>query len=118
MKQNKKWYDYLWIFFYISHFRIFQYSVCMAWLTLFFHTYHHIGCKRQQGILQQVLRTRSAVCSDRRKIWSFPQKGYSKMDEVKIFQIRIFDFLFCNVFPDALEYLSGFRRDKRAESNS
>lgn len=25
-----------------------------------------------------------------------------KMDEVKIFQIRIFDFLFCDVFPDAL----------------
>lgn len=40
------------------------------------------------------------------------------MDEVKIFQIRISDFLFCDVFPDALEYLSGFCREKRPESNS
>lgn len=39
------------------------------------------------------------------------------MDEVKIFQIRISDFLFCNVFPYDLEYLSCFRRDKRPESN-
>lgn len=39
------------------------------------------------------------------------------MDEVKIFQIRISDFLFCNVFPDALEHLFGFRRNKKPESN-
>lgn len=39
------------------------------------------------------------------------------MDEVKIFQIRISDFLFCDVFPYVLEYLFGFRREKRPESN-
>ena len=40
------------------------------------------------------------------------------MDEVKIFQVRISDFLFCDVLPDALEHLSCIYGNKRLEPNS
>ena len=39
------------------------------------------------------------------------------MDEIKIFPIRISNLLFCDVFPDALEYLSGIFRNQRPEPN-
>lgn len=39
------------------------------------------------------------------------------MDEIKLFPIRISDLLFCDVFPDALEYLSGIFRNQRPEPN-
>ena len=48
MKQSKKWYDYLWIFFsYISNFGIF--NILFAWLgaSLFFYTAAYSGHKRQ-----------------------------------------------------------------------
>ena len=40
------------------------------------------------------------------------------MDEIKILPIWVFDFLFCNVFPYALEYLSGIRRNTWVKPDS
>ncbi len=34
------------------------------------------------------------------------------MDEIKILPLRIFDFLFCYVFSDAVEHLAGVRRSQ------
>ena len=76
----------------------------MAWAPLFFYTAFYIGYKRQQGLLQQILRQRAAIFPDRGQIWAFPQKGYSKMDEITLFPKWIFNFLFCNVLQYALEH--------------
>lgn len=92
---------------YIFNPGIFQYPICMAWAPLFFYTAFYIGYKRQQGLLQQILRQRAAIFPDRGQIWAFPQKGYSKMDEITLFPKWIFNFLFCNVLQYALEHLAG-----------
>ncbi len=34
------------------------------------------------------------------------------MDEIKILPLRVFDFLFCYVFPDAVEHLAGICRNQ------
>lgn len=39
------------------------------------------------------------------------------MDEIKIFQIRIFDLFLCDVFPDAVEHLFGVCRNQGSEPN-
>lgn len=56
-------------------------------------------CGRGQlfGILGWTLRT-------------ITEKGYSQVDEKQMVSVRFPDFLFCDVFSDALEYLFGFCR--------
>ena len=87
----------------------------MAGASLFLYTASYSHNKGKQGLLQQILRQRTAVLSCERQVWPFPEKGYSRMDEVKIFQIWIFNFLLYYVFPNALEYLAGLCRDKEPE---
>ena len=41
----------------------------MAWAPLFFYTAFYIGYKRQQGLLQQILRQKAAIFPDRGQIW-------------------------------------------------
>ena len=89
---------------------IFQYPVCMAGTSLLLYTASHSGRKRQQGLLQQVLRQGTALFPGRRQVRAVPSKGHTRMDEVKVLPLWISDLFLRNVFPHAVEHLAGIRR--------
>lgn len=97
---------------------IFQYPFCMAGTPLLFYTAFHSDYKRQQSLLQQILRQRATVFPCRRKVRTVPEKGYSKMDEVSIFPVWIFNLFLCDVFPHAVEHPAGIRRRKKSQNCS
>lgn len=94
----------------ISGSGIFQHHVRMARPDLLFCPSAHFTYKRDKRILQPLLRQRAALRTAGQTLWSFPQEGYSKVDEKQMVPIRVFNLLFRNVFSDALEYLSGIFR--------
>ena len=88
---KKHWYDYLWIFS-LTYLILGFFNILFAWLGLI--------CFFVPLIISLAKGT----------------KGYSQMDEKQMVSLWIFNFLFCNVLPDALEYLSGIFRHSGSET--
>ena len=84
-KQKKRWYDYLWIAS-LTYLVLGFFNILFAWLGLI--------CFLVPLIISIAKGT----------------KGYSQVDEKQMVSVRFPDFLFCDVFSDALEYLFGFCR--------
>ena len=105
---KKKWYDYLWIAS-LAYLVLGFFNILFAWLGLlcFFIPLLISIVKGTKGYL---LWTGAAVQPAGGQVWPLPQKGHSTLDEEQGLPLRIPDLLFRHVFPDALEYLFGFRR--------
>lgn len=59
---KKSWYDYLWIaslMYLVLGF--FSDSICMAGTVMLFYSADHCNCEGEQGVLQSLLRKRTAV---------------------------------------------------------
>ena len=89
---------------------IFQHSLCVAGAAVLLYSAAHLHREGNQGLLQPLLWTGAAVQPAGGQVWPLPQKGHSTLDEEQGLPLRIPDLLFRHVFPDALEYLFGFRR--------
>lgn len=63
-----------------------------------------------KGLLQPLLRTRTAVFAAGRPLWSVPQKGYPALDEEQSLSLWLSDLFLRHVFSDVVEHLPGFRR--------
>ena len=109
---KRKWYDYLWLAS-LAYLILGFFNILFAWLGLlcFFYSAAYFGGPGYEGILQPLLRQRTAVWSFGRALRSFQKEGHSRMDEKQVVPVWIPDILFCHVLFDAVEYVSGiFRR--------
>ena len=84
-KQKKRWYDYLWIAS-LTYLVLGFFNILFAWL----------------GLICFLVPLTISIANG--------TKGYSQVDEKQMVSVRFPDFLFCDVFSDALEYLFGFCR--------
>lgn len=59
---KKSWYDYLWIAS-LMYLVLGFFQILFAWLGLlcFFYSADHCNCEGEQGVLQSLLRKRTAV---------------------------------------------------------
>lgn len=114
---KKKWYDYLWIAS-LTYLVLGFFNILFAWLGLlcFFIPAGSFRRKGHKGLLQPLLRAWAAVQPVGRPVRSFPQAGYPALDEEQGLPLRFSNLFLCDVFSDALEHLSGFRR--RGESKT
>ena len=95
---------------------IFQYSLCLAGTALILYPDDHGRGKGYKGVLQPLLRKRAIVWIDWWALWAFSQNGYAEVDEKQGLPVRIFDFLFCYVLSDALEYMASLLRGAGLEA--
>ena len=84
-KQKKRWYDYLWIAS-LTYLVLGFFNILFAWL----------------GLICFLVPLTISIANG--------TKGYSQVDEKQMVSVWFPDFLFCDVFSDALEYLFGFCR--------
>ena len=75
MKEKKKWYDYLWIVS-LTYLILGFFNILFAWLGLlcFFIPLIIAIAKGNKALLQQILRQRTAVFLNRRKIRFITEK--------------------------------------------
>ena len=114
---KKHWYDYLWIL--SSLYLILGFfNILFAWLGLFCFFIPLIiaavrgtkgYCNRYcgRGQLFGLLGGRFGLSR---------KKRHPEMDEIEGIPVWISDLLFCHVFRDAVEYISGIRRSRGAEA--
>ena len=107
---KKKWYDYLWIFS-LTYLILGFFNILFAWLGLI--------CFFVPLIISLVKGTKgycNRYCG-RGQLFGL-LGGRFGLSRKKDIQIRIFSVLFCNVFPDVMEYLSGIFRYSGSEAGS
>ena len=87
-----------------------KYTFCLARPPLLPDPLDYLSRGRHQGLLKQILRPRTALSDNRRQSGSLPQEKSSRIPEKQMVPIRFFNLLSCDVFSDAVEYLSGVFR--------
>ena len=90
----------------------------MARPVLLLYSIDYLRRKRNQGLLQPLLRQRAVIQLIGWKIRFVPKKRYSKMDEKQSIPIWFSYLLLCYVLFNALEYVFGFCRGSGFEAGN
>ena len=95
------------IFSGLSAARFFQHPFCMDRSALFFYPIDYFNCRGRQGVLQPLLRKRTAVFIAGRTVWPVPQKRSAEIFAQQVVPLRVSALFLYDVFPDAVEHLAG-----------
>ena len=90
----------------------------MARPVLLLYSIDYLRRKRNQGLLQPLLRQRAVIQLIGWKIRFVQKKGHPKMDEKQSLSLWFSYLLLCYVLFDALEYISGFCRSSGFETSN
>lgn len=105
---KKHWYDYLWIVS-LTYLVLGFFNIMFAWLGLlcFFIPLIIAIAGGSKGVLQPLLRQRTALCAGRRQIRSFTQEESAEVSEKQMVPLRLPHFLLYDVLRDAMEHMDG-----------
>lgn len=117
-QKSKKWSDYLWLVS-ATYFTLGFFNIVFAWLGVicFMIPLFYGSFRRRQGILQQLLWTRSAFPADRKHPGMVAQEGSAKMVIIQMVPSWIPALLHVLLHPDDHPHSDGDKGSRESPSD-